>query len=102
MAFRADAASNILRSDSDEAERLLGEVRGDLRASIDYVRRVVYGLRPIELDDLGPIGALRQKVSSLPISNGRQFTVELTLLNDRSQRCRRRSSWRRTASPARR
>jgi signal transduction histidine kinase len=82
VAFRADAASNILRSDSDEAERLLGEVRGDLRASLDYVRRVVYGLRPIELDDLGLIGALRQKVSSLPISNGRQFTVELTLLND--------------------
>lgn len=82
VAFRADAASNIVRSDSDEAVRLLAEVRADLRAALDYVRRVVYGLRPIELDDLGLVGALRQKVTALPGTAGREIAVELAAPGD--------------------
>ena len=65
LTFTADAASNLVRSDPAEAERMLGDVRTELRVALDNVRRVVYGLRPIELDDLGLVGALRQRVAAL-------------------------------------
>ncbi|WP_084463756.1 GAF domain-containing sensor histidine kinase [Microtetraspora fusca] len=77
ITFLADAASNLIGSDSGEAERLLGEVRADLRAALDSVRRVVYGLRPIELDDLGLVGALSQKVAGLSGETRRGIAVEL-------------------------
>ncbi|MFC4533824.1 sensor histidine kinase [Sphaerisporangium dianthi] len=79
IAFRADAASNLLRSDAGQAERLLGEVRADLRAAIDSVRRVVYGLRPIELDDLGLAAALTRKVTGRSAEERRGIAVELEL-----------------------
>ena len=62
-AFRADAASNVLRRDAEAAERLLEEVRAGIRLSIDGVRRVVYGLRPVELEEQGLVEALRARLA---------------------------------------
>ncbi|HSK55035.1 MAG TPA: histidine kinase [Jiangellales bacterium] len=77
VTFRADAASNLIRTDVEGAQRLLSEVRTDLRAALDDVRQVVYGLRPIELDDLGLVGALRQRLAALPGESRRGVAVEL-------------------------
>jgi two-component system, NarL family, sensor kinase len=82
IAFRVDAAGNTLRSDTDSAEQLISEVAADLRGVIDDVRRIVYGLRPIELDDLGLLGAVRQQVAAIPAQNGRAFAVELYAAED--------------------
>ncbi len=68
IAYLADAASNLTRTDLDAAEGLLAEVRRDLRAALDTVRDVVHWLRPIELDDLGLLGALRQRAGHGGIS----------------------------------
>jgi signal transduction histidine kinase len=62
-AFRADAASNFLRQDPEAAERLLGEVRAGVRQAIDDVRRVVYGLRPLELEKQGLVRSLQQRMA---------------------------------------
>ncbi|GAA4586142.1 hypothetical protein GCM10023194_31440 [Planotetraspora phitsanulokensis] len=78
VAFRADAASNLLRSDVEAAGRLIGEVRADLRAVIDDVRNIVYGLRPIELDRLGLDGALREHVAAIPAQTEKGVAVEVT------------------------
>ena len=64
LGFTADAAYNLLRTDPVAAESMLLEVRTELRTALDNVRRVVYGLRSIELDDLGLTGALRQRVAA--------------------------------------
>jgi signal transduction histidine kinase len=72
-AFRADAASNVLHRDPEAADRLIGEVRAGVRQAIDDVRRVVYGLRPLELEEQGLVGALRQRLGGEPAS------VELVL-----------------------
>jgi two-component system, NarL family, sensor kinase len=82
VTFRADAASNLLRTDVDGAERLLGEVRADLRAALDDVRRVVYGLRPIELDDLGLVGAVRQRLAAVSGESPHGVAVELDAPDD--------------------
>jgi two-component system NarL family sensor kinase len=78
-AFQADAASNLIHADPAGAERLLNEIRSELRGAIDDVRRVVYGLRPIELDNAGLVGAIRQRLAGLPAAGPGQINVEMDL-----------------------
>jgi two-component system, NarL family, sensor kinase len=80
-AFQADAASNIVHTDPAGAERLLDEIRTELRDAIDDVRRVVYALRPIELDKAGLVGAIRQRLAGLPATEPGQIKVEVELPN---------------------
>jgi signal transduction histidine kinase len=77
VAFQADAAFNLIRSDPEEAERLLADVRSDLRGAADDVRRVVYGLHPIELDEVGLVGAIRERLFDTAAEQIRGVTVAL-------------------------
>ena len=45
--------------DTTSAERLIDELRGDVRAATAEIRRLVYDLRPPMLDEFGLVGALR-------------------------------------------
>ena len=62
-AFRADAAANRLATDPDRATALLAETRAGIRDALADVRRVVYGLRPLALEELGLIGAIREQAA---------------------------------------
>jgi signal transduction histidine kinase len=69
-AFRADAAANRLRNDPEAAAALLAETRTGIREALADVRRVVYGLRPLALEELGLVGAIREqalKAGRLPV-----------------------------------
>jgi two-component system, NarL family, sensor kinase len=65
IAFKADAARNTLPADPTRAGELLGRLRADTTAAISDIRRLVYGLRPPALDDLGLIESLRQQSARL-------------------------------------
>jgi signal transduction histidine kinase len=66
--YKADAALNISASDPDLTRSLLGELRADIGTAIDDVRRLVYGLRPPALDEVGLIGALQRHCERLPLA----------------------------------
>lgn len=66
-AFKADAAQNLVGGSPERAAELMSSLRADLRTAIEDVRRVVYGLRPPALDELGLPGALRRYGESLPL-----------------------------------
>lgn len=57
-ALRADAAGNLIDRDPQRAREVLGQARTDIRSALREVRRVVYGLRPIPLDERGLAGAI--------------------------------------------
>lgn len=60
LGLKIDAA-HALSADRPEASRaLMGAVKDDIRTTIDDIRRLVYGLRPAALDELGLAGALRE------------------------------------------
>ncbi len=63
--FRADAAHRLLRSDPDEAADLLATARQDLRTALVELRGVVFGLRPLELQQYGLWEALRRREGPL-------------------------------------
>ena len=60
LAVKISAAQNLLRRDPDEAEALLAQVRAESQEAIKEIRRVVDGLRPSALDQLGLASALRE------------------------------------------
>jgi signal transduction histidine kinase len=65
IAFQAEAARNLVRSDPGRAEELLAALRAEAAESIDVVRRMAYALHPPALADLGLAGALRRQVEQL-------------------------------------
>ncbi|MFI0479170.1 sensor histidine kinase [Actinomadura sp. 9N215] len=62
VAFKADAAGNLLDSDPASARALIAELRAE---AIDDIRRLVHDLRPPALDDFGLAGAIRQRAAQL-------------------------------------
>jgi two-component system, NarL family, sensor kinase len=59
-AFKADAIGNHAAADPVRVSELSAELGTQIRAAIADVRRLVYGLRPPALDELGLVGAVRQ------------------------------------------
>lgn len=54
-----------VRPDPEAAERALIELREELKVAVDDVRRLVHGLRPPSLDQLGLTGVLRARLDRL-------------------------------------
>lgn len=75
IAYSADAAANLVRVDPDQAEDVLRGLRGDAGEAIAEIRRIVHGLRPRALDELGLVGAVRQQVARLRTADGRPLRV---------------------------
>jgi signal transduction histidine kinase len=61
LTLKLDAARNRLGDDP-----LLREMRSDVQATIVDVRRLVDGLRPVSLDELGLVGSLQRLVDRSP------------------------------------
>lgn len=65
LIMQAGAARSLLRADPDAADKELGGLREELRAAVAEVRRLVLGLRPPALDELGLVGALSTRLARL-------------------------------------
>lgn len=70
VAFAADAARNLLAADPGRADALLQRLRADTGSAIAEIRRVVDGLRPPALDELGLEGALRNWAAGMSAAGG--------------------------------
>jgi signal transduction histidine kinase len=67
VAYAADAARNLLFVDPAAADEQLASVRTSTEHAINEIRRLVDGLRPPALDELGLVAALRQHASHMPL-----------------------------------
>lgn len=65
VASRIDTARITGRRSSDEADAILATAREEVAGLLVEVRRLVHGLRPPALDDVGLAGAVRQQVERL-------------------------------------
>ena len=78
VAFATDAARNQLHDDPAAADVLLERLRADTSAAIAEVRRLVEGLRPPALDELGLLGAMRQHAATLHADGGAALQVTIS------------------------
>ena len=70
LVMQAGIAQRLVRTDHDAAEREITDLREELRAAITEVRRLVLGLRPPSLDELGLAGALGARLERLDRGDG--------------------------------
>ena len=70
-----EAANNALPANVSRSQELLSDVRTDVAGLIEDVRRVVGGLRPPLLDEVGLVGALTQRANAFADMSG--WTVRL-------------------------
>jgi signal transduction histidine kinase len=64
LALRLDAAYKLVRPKPQDAEEMLSRLKNQTQDTVGDVRRLVYGLRPPALDDLGLVSAIRQQAES--------------------------------------
>ncbi|MEV0968467.1 sensor histidine kinase [Microtetraspora glauca] len=82
VTLKADAAHNLRQSDPDRCGRLLLDLRADLTDAIADIRRLVYDLRPPDLDELGLAGALRQRAQQSWHRDQAGFVVTVDIPDD--------------------
>ncbi len=70
LTLQAGAMKVTIRSDPDAAVEQATELQQELRTAIADIRRLVQGLRPAALDDLGLIGALQNRISTVNLGEG--------------------------------
>ncbi|QIN83269.1 sensor histidine kinase [Rubrobacter tropicus] len=75
QALTVDAVRALMRRDPDAAEELLLDLKSDAQNAVTDIRRLVYGLRPPALDDLGLLGALRETAAQYD-AKGLRVAVE--------------------------
>lgn len=63
LALQAGALRHTVAKDAAQAEAQAGELQSELRAAVGDIRRLVHGLRPPALDELGLLPALGQRVA---------------------------------------
>ena len=63
LTFGLDAARNLLTREPEDASALLVQLKGQTQEATSDIRRLVYGLRPPALDDLGLVPAIRQQAT---------------------------------------
>jgi signal transduction histidine kinase len=64
--WQVDSARDMIPTNPSEAVQMLESSIGQAQAALADIRRLVYGLRPPALDELGLVGALEQSVRQHP------------------------------------
>ena len=77
IGMRAEVAESLVARDPAQAARVLADLQGEVAAAVADVRRLVDGLRPPALDELGLVGALRLAAGRLESARGPRVTIEV-------------------------
>ncbi len=75
MTLKLDAARNLMARNPDGADQLLLEMKAQVQDSLSNVRRLVYGLRPPALDELGLVPAVRESSAVRSAGSRPQISV---------------------------
>jgi two-component system NarL family sensor kinase len=70
LAMRLEAAEDLIHDDPDRAADLVARLSDQAREDIGEVRRLVEGLRPPALDQLGLVSALRHRAAEHSVGDG--------------------------------
>ena len=65
LMFQTSVVEKLIEYDPEGARKGIQELRRDIRACLKNVRQVIFDMRPMALDDLGLVPALRQLVDRL-------------------------------------
>lgn len=67
--FKAEYASKIIDSSPVKAKREIAELQEDVRNTLKDIRKIIYDLMPMSLDDLGLVPTIKKLISNIMESN---------------------------------
>ncbi|MFP3123697.1 sensor histidine kinase [Ectobacillus funiculus] len=65
LSFNVAAAEQYIKKSPERAIKLLGDLRGVIRTTVDEIRTMVHDLRPPTLDEFGLLGAIRARIEDV-------------------------------------
>jgi signal transduction histidine kinase len=80
MTLQLDVLRRRIPPEAEEAQALAGAIKADLQATIPEIRRLIDGLRPPALDELGLLAAVREQV--LALNGDVESELEVTVTAD--------------------
>lgn len=70
IVFRAEVCEHFLESDIERARNELQELRALVRSSLAEVRKIIFDLRPMTLDDLGLVATVKRALEGVEKRSG--------------------------------
>jgi len=70
LVIKAELCEKLIDMNKTKAKEELGSLKGFLRSSLCDVRKIIYDLRPMSLDDLGLVPTLQRYISNYVEENG--------------------------------
>ncbi len=64
LVIKTELCEKFIDIDKEKAREELGSLKGFLRSSLSDVRKIIYDLRPMSLDDLGLVPTLQRYISN--------------------------------------
>lgn len=80
LVFRVELTQKLVDKDLEKAREELEELKGIVRSSVKDVRKIIYDLRPMSLDDLGLIPTLRRYINKFIDQTG--ICIELKVIGE--------------------
>jgi len=77
LVLRTEIVQQILKEDKDQALNELDDFKDIVRTSVKDIRKIIYDLRPMSLDDLGLVPTLRKYIDDFTTETG--IMVELMI-----------------------
>ena len=67
--FKAEYASKIIDTSPNKAKKEIAELQEDVRNTLKDIRKIIYDLMPMSLDDLGLVPTLNKLISNIMDNN---------------------------------
>ena len=80
IVFRAEVCERLIDTDTERAKIELKSLRAHIRNTLTEIRRIIFDLRPMAIDDLGLVPALRSILEALRDQNG--LFAEISVIGD--------------------
>lgn len=76
--FKAEYASKIIDSSPVKARREISELQEDVRNTLKDIRRIIYDLMPMSLDDLGLVPTIKKLISNTMETSSIHVDLDVT------------------------
>src|SRR5690554_2736864 len=83
LVFRVEFTQKLLNKDMEKARVELQELKNLIRHSMQDVRKIIYNLRPMSLDDLGLVPTLKRYVDNFIEQN--EILIEFNVIGNRKR-----------------
>ena len=78
VVFRAEVCERLVDTDIPRAKRELSDLREQVRSCLQEIRKIIFDLRPMTIDDLGVVATVRKLLE--PMQDEHKIVAELRVL----------------------